>query len=67
MLTIKGIKEFCYEVIKPLVASEDDIKVEKLRGCFYISFIKLPAPEHLVKKEWERRVAGTKYEKVRFK
>lgn len=68
MLTIKSVKEFCYDTIGVFLNSKEDLKVEKRNGYYFISFGKLRAPEYLVKEMWERRVAGTKYEqKVRFK
>ena len=67
MLTIKGIKEFCLDAIGVFLESEDNIKVEKYKGYYFLSLGKLKAPEYLVKEMWEKRAAGTKYEQVRFK
>jgi hypothetical protein len=62
MLTVNGIKNFCFESIGIFLWSKDDIKVEK-RGMYYFITLNKPrAPTHLITKEWERRVAGTKYE-----
>lgn len=68
MLTIKKVKEFCYDTLGVFLNSEDDIIIEKRKGYYFLSFRKLKGPEHVVKELWERRIVGTKYEqKVRFK
>lgn len=66
MLTIKNIKNFCWDAVGILLNSKDDIVVEKRHGNFIIYFKSTRGPKHLIKELWERRAEGTKFEKVQL-
>lgn len=66
MLTIKNIKNFCWDAVGILLNSKDDIVVEKRHGNFTIYFKSTRGPNHLIKELWERRADGTKFEKVQL-
>lgn len=66
MLTIKNIKNFCWDAVGILLNSKDDIVVEKRHGNFTIYFKSTRGPNHLIKELWERRAEGTKFEKVQL-
>ena len=66
MLTVKGIKNFCFEAVGIFLWSKDDIKVEKRGMYYFITLNNSRAPKHLITKEWERQVAGTKYDDERI-
>lgn len=66
MLTIKNIKNFCWDAVGILLNSKDDIVVEKRHGNFTIYFKSTRGPNHLIRELWERRAEGTKFEKVQL-
>ena len=66
MLTTKKIKNFCYAAIGILLESKDDITVTKCNGIYWISIKHTRAPNYIIKDMWNRRAAGTKYEKVQL-
>jgi hypothetical protein len=66
MLTVNGIKKFCFDSIGIFLQSKDDIKVKK-RGMYYFITLNNPrAPKHIITKEWESQIAGTKYDDRRI-
>lgn len=66
MLTIKNIKNFCWDAVGVLLTSKDDIIVKKAGGLYWIYFKHTRGPAYLVREMWERKAIGTKYEKVQL-
>ena len=66
-MTAKAVKKFCYEALNIFVNSEDDIEVEKIGNIFKVNIHKvIGAPNHLIEKIWNRRVSGTKFERLKI-
>jgi hypothetical protein len=61
MLTVNGIKNFCFDSIGIFLRSKDDIKVEKRNSYYIILLNNTRAPDRLIREAWEYRIAGTKY------
>ena len=66
MLTIKNIKNFCWDAVGVLLTSKDDIIVKKAGGLYWIYLNHTRGPAYLIKEMWERKAIGTKYEKVQL-
>ena len=66
MLTIRGITKFCWDAVGVLLASKDDIIVKKRGGLYWIYFKHTRGPAYLIRDMWDRKAAGTKYEKVQL-
>ena len=65
MLTKRRIKKFCIYAIGIFVVNpKEDIIVHKTQGVYVLKLDHLRAPSHIVKREWNRFVEGTKYERV---